>query len=139
MRFSVEKDSADHLVLDQIERPTNYRAWDVPGPGFFENFSSITPESIRGERRRFKAHKPLLLAMIGNMKQELTFHMPGSVQRSSNFETVTPGVLRVRFNGERLVNALEEMVCDDKVAQTLSATPPQQHESAAIRIFNEKV
>jgi len=138
VRFSVQRDSANNLVLDQIERPTSYRSWDVPGPSLV-SLNPTTPESIRRERRQFRANKPMMLAMIGNVKQELSFHVPGVVQRSSNFETGTPGVLRVRFNGERTVNVLEEMISDDKVAQILSTTTPVERELAAIRIFNEKV
>jgi len=139
VRFFVQRDSANNLVLSQVEREAVAHNWDFPGTAFPSLNEPITPESIRRERRRFRAGKPMLLAMLGNKKQELTFHVPGVVRRSSNFETVTPGVLRVRFNGERAVNVLEEIISDDKVMQALSTNTSAQAELATILIFNEKV
>jgi hypothetical protein len=139
LKFSVRTDSANNFVLGQLDRPTvDYHHWnnlDVPEMSF--PTGPITPESIRRDRRRFKAFKPMMLAMSGNLKQEVTFHVPGVVQRSANFEIGTPGVLRIHFNGERMVKVLEEMISNDNVMQSLSAATPAQREMAVSFAFNE--
>jgi hypothetical protein len=139
LRFSLQRDSANNLVLAEAGRPAAHSKWDLPGAGFESLNEPLTAESIRRDRRRFKASQPMLLAMFGNLKQELTFHVPGVVRRSSNFETGTPGALRVCFNGERTIHALEEMISDDKVMQSFSTNTPAQSELAAILVLNEKV
>ncbi len=137
--FSLQKDSANNLVLAEVRHPKAYDKWDVPVPNFTRLSEPITAESIRRDRRRFTASRPMLLAMFGNLKQEVTFHLPGVVRRSSNFKTLSPGVLRVCFNGERTIHALEEMISDDRLVQVLSTNTPAQAELAAILMLNEKV
>lgn len=140
LRFSIQKDSGGNLVIAQDERPSGHDKWDFPGAEISRPSEPISsPESIQRDRRRFRAGKPMLLAMLGNVKQEVTFHAPGAVRRSANFETGTPGLLRLRFNGERMVNALEELISDDKVMRTLSTNTAAQSESGAIHIVNEKL
>ena len=139
LRFSVQKDSANNLVLGQDPRLTIQDKWNVPGAAFPSPAEPITAESIQRDRRRFRAGKPMMLAMFGDVKQELTFHVPGAVRRSANFETSTPGVLRIRFNGERMVNVLEEIISDDKAMQTLSANTRVQGELATILAANQKL
>lgn len=76
-----------------------------------------TVESIERERRQFRAAQPVLAAMVGTMKQDTVFRVPGAVRQASNFETVAPQALRIRWDGARLMAVMEELVFSEEVAR----------------------
>lgn len=73
------------------------------------SYDFLTPASIGHQRKQFRAAKPLLTAMLSSMKCDTTFRFAGRIQRASNFEQRSPQELRYRFDGERVLDAMERL------------------------------
>jgi hypothetical protein len=79
--------------------------------------ADLTPEErakkIKAERAKFQQSKPMFSAMLGSLKQSVTFHLPGKIDTSSNFKATPPGALALAFDGAKMLDALEKLVADD--------------------------
>jgi hypothetical protein len=111
LRFAVTKEKNGQLsispTMDSSAAPISLPATNEP----------VTAASIQHERKQFRAAQPLLAATMGAMKLETVFHFSGSLRLASNFETNIPNTLRVRFDGTRLVPAVEERLFDPEFAR----------------------
>lgn len=80
-----------------------------------EDLSKLTPEEraqkIKTERTKFQQSKPMIAAMLGSLKQTVSFKLPGTISSSSNFKPTPSGSLDLAFDGEKMINALE--ISDD--------------------------
>lgn len=70
-------------------------------------------EKLKAERAKFQQSKPMLAAMLGGLKQSVTFHLPGKIGTSSNFKASSSGALELTFEGIKMIEALESLVNDD--------------------------
>lgn len=105
-RFAVTKDAAGLLTIAPSLDPS---ASPYAPPSRNE---PATAESIQRERRQFRAARPWIAATLGAMQQETLFRVPGVVRSASNFDTNTPRTLRLRVDGARLMQALEDVMFD---------------------------
>ncbi len=71
-------------------------------------------EKIKEERAQFRQSKPMLTAMMGTLKQNVSFKLPGNVTESSNFSRGTMGTLDLAFEGTKLIKAMETLIEDDE-------------------------
>ena len=107
--------------------------------------ADLTPEEqtkkINAERAKFQQSKPMLSAMLGGLKQSVTFHLPGKVEASSNFKKDAAGALNLRFDGTRMLDALEKLINDDewiaKHGFDAQDTPELDNELSGL-LFGEK-
>jgi hypothetical protein len=76
-----------------------------------------TPEEeanrIKEERAKFQQIKPMLAAIMGSMKQEVTLHLPGQIKEALNYEKDPSGALKIKFDGAKILEAMEKLVVSD--------------------------
>ena len=68
---------------------------------------------IKEERRKFQQAKPMLAGMLAELTQTATFHLPGKVSASSNFERGEDNSLSLTFRGSRMIEVMETLINDD--------------------------
>lgn len=71
-------------------------------------------KKIKRQRFEFQQSKPMLATMLGSMKQDVVFHLPGKVASHSNFTNDNAGHLEIKFSGAKLLAAMEKLVNDDQ-------------------------
>jgi hypothetical protein len=83
-----------------------------------EDWSKLTPDEraqkLKQERTKFQQMKPMFGAVIGSMKHDVIFHLPGKLGESSNFAKDASGALELKFAGDKLMAALEKLLADDE-------------------------
>jgi hypothetical protein len=88
---------------------------DNPKPK--QDISKLTPDEraqkIKTERAKFQKSKPMFAAMLGNLKQTVSFKLPGKVESSSNFKPSASGALGLNFDGAKMADTIEKLVSDD--------------------------
>ena len=93
----------------------NLKKSDNPKPK--PDTAKLTPEErtkkIKDERAKFKQSKPMFAAMLGNLKQTVSFKLPGKVESHSNFKPNASGALGLTFEGSKMIDALEKLMADD--------------------------
>jgi len=81
------------------------------------DIAKLTPEErakkIKDERAKFKQSKPMFTAMLSNLKQTVSFKLPGKVESTSNFKPNTSGALGLTFEGAKMIDALEKLMAND--------------------------
>lgn len=73
-------------------------------------------KKLKEERAKFQQSKGMMTAVMGNMKHEAIFHLPGKVGESSNFTKDASGALRLQFEGAKLLAAMESLINNDEWA-----------------------
>ena len=83
-----------------------------------EQPADLTPDEqaakTKAERAKFQQSKPMLSAMLGGLKQSVTFHLPGTIETTSNFKKGAAGALDLNFEGAKMLDALEQLINDDE-------------------------
>jgi hypothetical protein len=123
------------LNLKKSENPTPKKADDA----------TLTAEQrakkIKDERAKFQQSKPMFSAILGGLKQSVSFKLPGKIESSSNFKPTSPGVLGLDFEGAKMIDALEKLVNDDawlaKNGFDAQASPEMDSELSGL-LFGEK-
>lgn len=70
-------------------------------------------KKIAEERGKFQQAKPMLSGILGSMKHEAVFHMPGKPGAQSNFTSGGGGTLQITFDGSKMIAAMEKLASDD--------------------------
>lgn len=138
LTFCVQRNLANDLVVTEGARNVHDNPL-FPAARVARSAERPTRESVQRDRTKFRAGKPILMATIGTMKQDITLRVPGRVANSWNFETNAPGVLGIRFAGERMVKALEEVVSDDDLMLNVLTNTSAQSDPAGQQVLNEKL
>jgi hypothetical protein len=68
---------------------------------------------LKQERAKYQQMKPMMAMIMGPMKHEAVFHLPGQLGNSSAFQKDPSGVLSLRFDGNKMLAALEKLINDD--------------------------
>lgn len=94
----------------------NLKKSDNPKPK--PDAAKLTPEErakkIKDERAKFQQSKPMFAAMLGSLKQTVSFKLPGKVEACSNFKPTAAGTLGLSFEGAKMIDALEKLMADDR-------------------------
>jgi hypothetical protein len=79
--------------------------------------ASLPPEErakkIKEDRIKFQQMKPMLAGILGAMKHEVVLHLPGKTSEVANFTEDASGALTIRFDGKKLLDAMDTLVSDD--------------------------
>lgn len=70
-------------------------------------------QAISTERVRYQQAKPMMAGILGAMKAEMGFRLPGSVTESSNFQRDPSGGLRVAYTGAKFMEIMDKFMADD--------------------------
>ncbi|MEY4385773.1 MAG: hypothetical protein RLY20_1056 [Verrucomicrobiota bacterium] len=111
------------------------------------DYSKLTPEErkkkLAEERAGFQQMKPMMNGILGAMKHEVTFHLPGKVAESSNFTKDPNGSLGLKFDGAKMVEAMDKLVNDDvwamkNLGNAGSPDKPDMDDEMAAVMFGSK-
>lgn len=124
------------------------RAKDGPGdknpPPAAEN---LTPQQaalkIKEGRAKYQQMKPMMAMIVGTMKHDVVFHLPGRPGKSSAFQKDGSGTLSLQFSGAKMLEAMEALINDDAWMARNSgvmdpdSAPPMDEEMSRL-LFGEK-
>jgi hypothetical protein len=111
------------------------------------DYSKLSPEEraqkLKEERANFQRMKPMLSGILGMMKQDVVFHLPGKVAESSSFTTEPNGALRLQFDGAKLVEAMDKILNDDawcmkNLGKMSSPEKPEMDDETSALVFGSK-
>lgn len=100
-------------------------------------------KKLKEERAKFQQAKGMMSAFLGSMKHDAVFHLPGKVGESANFSKGADGALSLRFEGAKLLAAMDKLINDDAWAQKNldsfgGAEKPMMDEALNALVFGSK-
>ncbi len=108
---------------------------------------NLTPQQaaakIKEGRAKYQQMKPMMAMIMGAMKHEAVFHLPGKTGKASAFQKDGAGGLSLSFNGAKMLDAMEALINDDTWMARNSgvmdpeAGPPMDEEMSKL-LFGEK-
>ncbi|MEM6821209.1 MAG: hypothetical protein AAF558_04550 [Verrucomicrobiota bacterium] len=86
--------------------------WEKEGEDTSESNEplSIGEEDLAAERAKYQQMKPMMAAMLGTLKVEKTFTLPGPVAEVSNMEKSGPQEVRVAIQGSEILSVLDTYI-----------------------------
>lgn len=80
--------------------------------------AKLTPEEaqkkVLAERMKYRQGRPMLVAFLDSMKEDLTYVLPGQVSDAGLFNKTKDG-LQVTVDGKKMLEAMDSMIADDKL------------------------
>ncbi|HEY8994109.1 MAG TPA: hypothetical protein VIM71_05575 [Lacunisphaera sp.] len=78
---------------------------------------NLPPEKIAQElkesRAKYQQMKPMMAMIMGSMKHDVVFHLPGRPVKSSAFQKDPTGGLSLSLDGGKMLQAMESLINDD--------------------------
>lgn len=65
-------------------------------------------------RMQYQQGRPMIMAMLSNMKINLTYHLPGAVDNSAVMTRSAPDAVTLDFEGDKLLAGMDKLMTDDK-------------------------
>lgn len=137
---SFHKDGKNNLVIE-----LNHE--DKSGPKA-ETKSALSKEDLDkavGEQKaQFQQMKPMMAAFLGTMKTEITFQLPGKIEKMNNFKKNKDGILSISFAGQKFLDAFDKLMADESWwrQQVLSGSDMQKRPPSGFEVneqlFGEK-
>jgi hypothetical protein len=69
--------------------------------------------AVAETRAQFQQMKPMMAGLMGSMKTDMSFRLPGTLMEVSNLKREADGRLRIQFTGAQLLAASEKVMGDD--------------------------
>lgn len=117
---------------------------DKPAPMTDEK---LTPQQaalkIKEGRAKYQQMKPMMAMIVGAMKHDVVFHLPGRPGKSSAFQKDGAGTLSLQFSGAKMLEAMDALINDDAWMARNSgvmdpdSAPPMDEEMSKL-LFGEK-
>jgi hypothetical protein len=77
----------------------------------------LTPEAaearIKTERMKYQQMRPMLEMMLGKMKVEMAFRLPGAVAEVSGFQKAPDGTVQFAMDGAKFLQVMDELMADE--------------------------
>ncbi len=70
-------------------------------------------KTIAEQKTQFQQMRPMLSAFLATMKTEISFQMPGKLEKSTNFKKDKSGNLLLTLEGEKFLNVLDKVMSDE--------------------------
>ncbi len=70
-------------------------------------------KTINEQKAQFQQMRPMLSAFLGTMKTEMTFQLPGKLEKSTNFKKDKNGNVSLKFEGEKFIGVLDKLMADE--------------------------
>ena len=96
---------------------------------------------VKEAKFQYNKTKPMMLGMIGALKKDTIFHLPGEIKEISNFTRVDDTTCRLTLEGTRMIEAMDKMMADDNFLkeQILAGKRPIQDGPGDDLVANEMV
>jgi len=101
-------------------------------------------QKINEARAQYQQAKPMMAMIMGTMKHEVVFHLPGKRGQTTGFKAGPAGGVQLQFEGAKLLDAMEKLINDDawiaRNANNLKpdGNGPQMDERMGEIMFGEK-
>ncbi len=128
------------LTLRAKDGPQGKKTAAKPAP------ENLTPQQaaakIKEARAKYQQMKPMMAMIMGAMKHEVVFHLPGRAGKTAGFQK-DGGALTLAFDGAKMMAAMEALINDDTWMTRNSgmmdpeAGPPMDEEMSKL-LFGEK-
>lgn len=70
-------------------------------------------QKLKESRAQYQQAKPMMAMIMGAMKHEVVFHLPGKRGKTTAFTIEPAGSLRLQFDGAKLLEAMDKLITDD--------------------------
>lgn len=72
-------------------------------------------QQIIKERAKYKQQiRPMLTMILGSMKEEILFKLPGTIRTKTNLKNTKDGRIRFLFDGAKMLEAVDKIIADDE-------------------------
>jgi len=79
-------------------------------------------ELIQAKRQEYQQMKPMMTMILGTMKMDMTFMLPGKLSEVNVFQKTEKGGVRLVFEGKKMLEVMDKIMADDKLlADTIKA------------------
>lgn len=124
------------------ELTADFKKSDNPGkPKEVAKDPEARKKEMLAERQKFQQSKPMLSGFMTGLKHKAMFILPGNSGDTVNFKEEAGGKLGIEVTGEKLLEAMEKLLGDDKWLMANSFDPqqgPSDIESMSEVLFGEK-
>lgn len=135
--------SADETgVLALRAKDSDKKQAKAPTPAENLTGEALT-QKLRQDRAQYQQMKPMMAMIMGAMKHEVVFHLPGRAGKSSGFQKSATGALSLRFDGNKMLDAMDKLISDDTWMARNSgvmkpdSAPPMDEQMSQL-LFGEK-
>ena len=73
-------------------------------------------KQVMAARMQYQQGRPMMVAMLGGLKFDLTYALPGAIDQSSIFTKTNEGGVQVVFEGRKAIEGLDKLIMDDTAA-----------------------
>lgn len=78
-------------------------------------------KGIADQRAAYEQAKPTMLTVLGTMKMDFRFRLPGTVAEAVNFAKEGDGAVRLVVEGPKLMEAMDRLMADDAAMREITA------------------
>jgi hypothetical protein len=101
-------------------------------------------KALSDARAQFQQMKPMMVSMLGAMKTDMSFRLPGAVTESNNLKREADGALRLQFTGAQMLEVMEKFMADDaklreqiKAGRNVLKSGPESDAAMNEQLFGE--
>jgi hypothetical protein len=136
--MTLAKDDKGGLVLDLGMEKGKEKGSGAAPPQLTEE--EIT-KRIADHRARWQQQRPMMAMVLGTMKMDLRFRLPGTPAEVTNFAKGDDGTLRLLFEGPKLLEGMDQLTANDAAMHEIVAAGESLGEGGpkAALLMNEKM
>ena len=72
-------------------------------------------QKVKEMRLQYNKSKPMMMGILGTLKSERVFHLPGRIEGVSNFKKVDSSTVKLTLEGPKMLAAMDKVMTDDKL------------------------
>ena len=72
-------------------------------------------QKVKEMKLQYNKSKPMMIGMLGTLKIEKVFHLPGRIEEVSNFTKVDDSTVQLTLEGMKMLAAMDKIMSDDKL------------------------
>ena len=97
-------------------------------------------KAIKEQKAGYQQMKPMLGAFLATMRTDMTFQLPGTIEKTTNMKKDKDGRVSVSFEGQKLMDALDKLMADEMwVKQQAMAGAKMKDSPPSGDDLNEKI
>ena len=111
MKLRFSRSQSGRIIIElrkESDSKSNQEKGDVP-----EFSEAELAQKIKEARLQYNELKPMMLATFGTLKQVKKLHLPGKVEKNSNFELIDSNTVQVKIEGRKMIEAMDKMIAYD--------------------------
>ena len=110
LRFSRSQSGRITIELrKESDSKSSEKKGDVP-----EFTEAELAQKIKEARLQYNEARPMMLGMLGTLKLVKKLHLPGKIEKHSNFELIDSNTVQLKIEGRKMIEAMDKMMADDE-------------------------